>query len=82
MHDFIRHFEEIMTEAPAEPFDYEMAWRIAEQRTEDAQAQCDLLLVENERLRKALIHRCVVLHVEVGCDDCRDIATLLEERKA
>lgn len=34
--------------------DYEAAWLIAEQRTRDAHAQCDLMAEENERLRTAL----------------------------
>ncbi len=43
-----------MSEA-TESLDYEAAWLIAEQRTRDAQAQVDLLLAQNTRLREALL---------------------------
>jgi hypothetical protein len=37
-----------------ETLDYEAAWVIAEQRTRDAQAQCDLLAEENQTLTAML----------------------------
>lgn len=52
--------------------------RLNELLREELQATRTQLYTENERLRRALIHRCTVQHVDDACPDCQEIVTLLD----